>query len=160
MIDAHQIAKNLWQGSIPAPGKGLKRAGFSLVVFCAQEYQPLAWLYSGVDVLYMPLHDDYKHFPHRDDVRAAMQTAADVADAVDGGEKVLVTCVAGRNRSGLVTALALCDLFGVSGQEALEIVQSRRRHATGGALENPQFQKLLRRVPAQSRATSEQQARL
>jgi len=160
VIDAHQIASKLWQGSVPTPGNALKKAGFSLVVFCAHEYQPLAWLYSGVDVLYAPMHDNYKLPLHRDDVKAAMRAAASVADAAYGGEKVLVTCMAGRNRSGLVNALALCELFGVSGQEAMEIVQARRRHATGGALENPQFQKLLRRVPASGHAAREQDARL
>ncbi len=53
----------------------------------------------------------------------------DVVTAVREGDRVLVACAGGRNRSGLVVALAARDILGCSGAEALQLVQSRRENA-------------------------------
>jgi protein-tyrosine phosphatase len=53
----------------------------------------------------------------------------DVVTAVRDGKRVLVACAGGRNRSGLVVALAVRDLLPCSGTEAMELVQSRRESA-------------------------------
>jgi protein-tyrosine phosphatase len=53
----------------------------------------------------------------------------DVVTAVREGRRVLVACAGGRNRSGLVVALAVRDILGCSGAEAMQLVQSRRESA-------------------------------
>jgi len=53
----------------------------------------------------------------------------DVVNAVREGKRVLVACAGGRNRSGLVVALAVHQLLGCSGAQALHLVQSRRENA-------------------------------
>ena len=61
-----------------------------------------------------------------------------VADAMKEGRFVLVTCAAGKNRSGLIAGLALRKL-GVDGKEAVKAIQKNRP----GALSNPRFRKLV-----------------
>jgi Dual specificity phosphatase, catalytic domain len=58
-----------------------------------------------------------------------------VADEIDRGGCVLVHCWGGRNRSGLVSALALTRLQGITGAEAIHAVRAVRR----GALVNQFF---------------------
>ncbi len=53
----------------------------------------------------------------------------DVVAAVRAGRRVLVACAGGRNRSGLVIGLAVRELLGCSGAQALNWVQSRRENA-------------------------------
>lgn len=57
----------------------------------------------------------------------------DVVAAVRAGRRVLVACAGGRNRSGLVVGLAVRELLGCSGAEALNWVQSRREDALNNA---------------------------
>jgi protein-tyrosine phosphatase len=57
----------------------------------------------------------------------------DVVAAVRAGRRVLVACAGGRNRSGLVVGLAVRDLLGCSGAQALTWVQSRREDALNNA---------------------------
>ncbi len=57
----------------------------------------------------------------------------DVVAAVRAGRGVLVACAGGRNRSGLVVGLAVRELLGCSGAQALTWVQSRREDALNNA---------------------------
>ena len=75
------------------------------------------------------------------------QAAEIVARRVRSGERVLVTCAMGRNRSGLVSALALHFLTGISGAEAARLVKARRHNA----LTNRYFMAALFKVPAARR---------
>jgi protein-tyrosine phosphatase len=61
---------------------------------------------------------------------------------VSEGAQVLVTCRMGKNRSGLVSALALHLLTGQSGKACIQHIQSRRK----GALRNPGFNECLVRL--------------
>jgi hypothetical protein len=145
-MDAHCIASRLWQGSVPAPGYGPLREGFDVVVFCAEEYQPPPELYPGVKVILAPNDDNGLRPPTRRELQIARKASKLVAAHIMSGDKVLVTCMAGRNRSGLVTALALVRLYGVSGGDAMRIVRMRRLAATGEVLSNPHFAAILERV--------------
>jgi hypothetical protein len=53
----------------------------------------------------------------------------DVVVAVREGKRVLVACAGGRNRSGLIVALAVRELLCCSGAEAVQLVQSLRENA-------------------------------
>lgn len=55
------------------------------------------------------------------------------------GHKVLVHCNAGRNRSGLLSALIVRKYFKISGREALNYVRERRPEAVA----NPHFEEYL-----------------
>lgn len=66
----------------------------------------------------------------------AMWVVGDISD----GHRVLVHCHAGRNRSALVSALLVRQLFGMSGAQAIEYVRERRPNA----LANEHFCNYLR----------------
>lgn len=134
-IDAARLAERLWIGSAPATDKNLKSCGFDSVVLAAEEFQPRG-AFGGTRVLHAGFNDS------RMDTRTAdvaMEAAREVVRRWRGGERVLVTCMAGRNRSGLVSALSLMLLFGMTGKQALRRVQSQR----DGALTNPHFAEFL-----------------
>jgi hypothetical protein len=69
--------------------------------------------------------------------------AARMADDINAGGCVLSMCEAGRNRSGLMSALIVRKIFGMSGADALEYVQTQRPNA----LANEHFAEFLRELP-------------
>jgi protein-tyrosine phosphatase len=71
----------------------------------------------------------------------------EVVAAVRADRRVLVACAGGRNRSGLVAALAVRQLLGCSGAQALTWVQSRREDA----LNNATFARHLAGLPPNER---------
>ncbi|OII65428.1 protein phosphatase [Streptomyces sp. CC53] len=70
------------------------------------------------------------------EIDAVHDAAALTAAAVRAGRRTLVRCFAGYNRSGLVTARAVCELTGVSAPRAVELVRRRR---SPWALHNDRF---------------------
>ena len=128
----------LAQGSAPAPGV---RMPFDTVVLAAAEYQPEL---PGFEVLRIPLYDRFPPDPPPDAMtRAAVQeTARRIARRVRAGRRVLVTCRAGINRSGLVAGLALCEL-GVPGLQAATVIRMLRN-----GLHNPYFLRMVVRSSA------------
>ncbi len=145
-LDATRIAPHLYQGSFPHPLTDLKRAGFDVLVLCAREVQPPPGSYPGVSVGRCPLID-------RDctdeEWQMAQRTAREVAERVKRGQRVLVTCAAGRNRSGLVVALALHHLTPMSSSDIIKHIKTLRENA----LTNREFCKMLERLrPAREAA--------
>jgi hypothetical protein len=67
--------------------------------------------------------------------------ASDVVDAVQDGQSVLVRCYTGQNRSGLVVALAMAHLYGMTGDEAIERLRALRSPTV---LCNPTFEQYVR----------------
>jgi len=137
---AYVLDNVLAQGSRPPIG-GPLAPRFTTLVLCAQELleetpQGLPGAFPDVTVLKMPL-DDAK--PSSDEVRRSLVAAHNVASRVRHGERVLVTCNQGRNRSGLIVALTLMQL-GASANEAI----ARVKHARKNALTNPYFVQVLR----------------
>jgi hypothetical protein len=145
-IDATRIAPGLYQGSAPPHGSAVRECGFTTLVLCAQEIQPGSVDFPGVTVVHAPNSDDGTRITQAQ-WQTAIQAAEIVARRVRGGERVLVTCAAGRNRSGLVSALALHLLTGISGAEAARLVKAQRHNA----LTNRWFMSALFRVPAARR---------
>lgn len=139
-LDADEILPGLYQGSGPPPGDAVQRCGFDLLVLAAEEYQPA--MFFGVGVIRMSLQDANLTIGEWLD---ANLVAADVAKAVRAGKKVLVTCYAGINRSGLVTALAVHALTGWSGDQIVKHI----RQCRDGALSNEAFVKAIRRLVRQ-----------
>lgn len=137
-FDANRIARGLYQGARPPRGSVAARL-FDVIVFCAIEYQPSGKDYPGVKLIHCPLNDDGSPMTKDEWIRARC-AARDVAIAIMDGKRVLITCHAGINRSGLVSALALRILAGQPGEVCLEHV----RRARPGALRNEYFSAALR----------------
>jgi len=148
ILDAHEIVPNLWQGSIPPMGSGLAAAGFDYVVLCAREYQPPADAFRGVQVIHAPNDDDPRRPASREMLRTALEVAREVSVAMHRSRNCLVTCAAGMNRSGLVSALALHLAFDWAGLKCIQTVRERRGPAGDGyqPLSNPQFVAALQQL--------------
>lgn len=104
-LDANCVVGTLFQGSFPNPGPFVGQT-FDVLVLCAKELQPMAAAYPKVRVLYCPLDDSGKPMT-REEMRRTAKTAKLVRTALDLGQRCLVTCAMGLNRSGLVSALSL-----------------------------------------------------
>ena len=148
-IDAHCILPSqeahgsLWQGSRPPQGDTLASLGYDLVVLCAIDYQPPARKFIGVDVWHIPFEDDFHSHMPRPVLKSVFHAADKVRAHLLRGDKVLVTCWAGINRSGLVSAVSLHKLLGMSGSDAAHLIKFKRP----GALSNPLFNQMLGQLP-------------
>lgn len=109
---------------------------FNCLVLCAFERQPPNYVYPDVVVLRAPIDDSL--LTHAE-AKIASEVAKNVALRIRHGQKVLVTCAMGRNRSGLVSGLTLITL-GFSAEQAIR----RVRRARVNALSNPSFTAYLR----------------
>ena len=91
----------------------------------------------------------YTHYPITDgELKVGVGTqllviAALMAKEIAYGGCVLAMCEAGRNRSGLMSALIVRKILGMSGSDALEYVQARRPNA----LANEHFAQFLKELP-------------
>lgn len=132
----------LYQGSRPPGGDFLAQAGFHVLALCADDYQPPAELFPGVQVLHVPMVDEFWAPPSEEMLRSAASAAKQLALALAKGHKVLSTCYAGWNRSGLLSAMTLHLWLGWSGAQAITQVKAFRRRA----LNNPQFTRCLQRL--------------
>lgn len=140
MIDANRVVPRVWIGSKPPRGTELHDAGFRALCLCAEEIQPRGFEFPGVLVVHAPM-DDSLVTP---ELRDLAHEASDVLyRAWRRGDRVLVTCAQGRNRSGLVTALLARRIYGLSGREARLLVQQKRRNA----LTNGSFSRYLDSLP-------------
>ena len=100
--------------------------------------------FPGVEVIYAPNDDRSDTPPTKEQLLGALRAARVVTERVKASKRVLVTCMQGRSRSGLVSALSLY-LLGVKPSEAVNIIKNKRqRHA----LSNPRFVEALLRLPA------------
>jgi protein-tyrosine phosphatase len=150
MLDADEISPGLWQGSVPPRGRKLRKAGFDVVVLAAREWQLYDDVFEDIEVIRAPLDDKEVEPITRNDLRGALQAARQVAEAVAQGKKCLVTCAAGLNRSGLVTALTLHLLHGWSGARCAQQVRKMRTwpRPDYSPLSNEQFLAILGRLPS------------
>jgi protein-tyrosine phosphatase len=73
----------------------------------------------------------------------ANEAAKIVTRLVRDGKIVLVCCAQGRNRSGLITALAIHKLTGWDGKTCRRVIQERRKDA----LMNLDFSRFIDRIP-------------
>jgi protein-tyrosine phosphatase len=132
-----RVSANLWMGSAPDCGANV-REGWDVLVLCAMEHQLPSNCFRGVKVLHVPLDDG--RFVPANEILLARKAATVVARCLRDGQRILVTCYLGRNRSGLVCALALTRL-GASADTAIATVRAARGSE---ALSNPAFVQLIR----------------
>lgn len=147
---ADKIIGNIYQGPKPPTGEALKNAGVNVLVLCAkeivEEFRETGVTFPDVHVIYAPSNDDYYNPPQEEWKRDWIAAAKEISQRAKSGQKVLVTCYAGLNRSGVVSALAAHFLTGRDAQSCIDLVRMSRE----GALQNPMFVKWLRSycVPA------------
>lgn len=141
MIDATKLMEDLYVGSFPPQGHQVRRAGFDTLVLCADELQPRGRKYPGVSVIHAGFNDGGAS---ERDLTVAAEAGRRVAQRVSEGQRVLVTCAMGRNRSALVCALAIHLLTGRSGEDCGRYVRARRVDPEGQpALSNQLFRQML-----------------
>lgn len=134
-LDASNVAPRLWVGGRPPFERDLPE--FDMLVLCARELQPPDTAFHG-RVVRCPIPDDVLTNAELTRVIAASKAAA---EALAAGQRVLVTCQAGRNRSALVASLALARVTTMGAEELIKLMRDRR---TPSALSNAHFQQLLR----------------
>jgi hypothetical protein len=129
-LDADRLAPKLWIGSAPQWAEGsdlLHQLGFQTLVLCALEYQPPAHRFPYLRVIHAPFDD----VPELDTPATAVvqRTARQVMGEVTRGRRTLVTCFAGRTRSGLVCARVLMKMSGAPAHLVVDHVQRLRANA-------------------------------
>lgn len=134
-----KLSERLWMGSAPAVGCGVQRH-FDVLVMCAAEYQ-LPTAFPGTEVILAPMRDDGTPMVSLEGT-TAVRAAGMVARHVASGRRVLVTCMQGRNRSGLVCAIAMCRADGLTPDEAVERIRAARGPS---AMRNEWFNDFLAR---------------
>lgn len=117
-LEANRVAPKLWVGS--SPPLELAKEGFDLSVLCAVEDQTPR----DIETFHVPLIDVEKK-PDVEVLGMAFAAAVRINDARSAGQRVLVTCVAGVNRSAFVAALALVR-GGWTPEGAIEKIRERR----------------------------------
>lgn len=125
------------------PGGTKKVAPADALVLAAREFQPG----TGDLPVFRAFLDDrpFVGKKHRDQqVSGALRASRWTLAQLLRGKRVLVTCAAGLNRSGLVVGLVLVGA-GVPGERAVKAVRAARGSQ---ALSNPSFEALLRSIPA------------
>lgn len=123
-IDAHEMAPNLWQGSVPPRGSQLADEGFNVLVLCAIEYQPESEDFENVRIIRAPFND-CESLSLKDNFIIA-NAVNEIAKLLLQGNKILVTCFAGLNRSGLITAMVMNKALNIPGKECIRTIQSKR----------------------------------
>lgn len=144
--DVSLVAPNLFVGSRPPPGR---YRWLGVLALCAQEYQPPSFAFPGVAVLHVPLDDDPRRPMYDVEVALAMSNARTIARYLQTGQRVLVTCALGLNRSALVAGLAMQRAFGMSSDEVIDQIRTARSES---ALGNKNFTRLLRACDADASA--------
>lgn len=133
---------SLWLGSADEVASGTP---YDVIVLCADEFQPPAHIIAGpsTQVIHAPNDDSEKPLT-RAQACIALAASRAVARAFREGKKVLVSCMQGRNRSGLVMALTLHRLYGMAGERCRGYIRAKRPHA----LTNESFNAFLDAIKA------------
>ena len=142
-MNASKILPGLFQGGQPESARAVTEAGFEWLILCAREVQPPSAALGTLQRVRCPLDDTLEPISDTD-WRMVWQTAHHVAHRVEEHEACLVTCAQGRNRSGLVTGVALHLLTGWDGERVVQHIQKRRDNA----LTNSRFADTLRQLRA------------
>lgn len=130
---------SIYQGSMPSVGKVVAECGFDVLVLAADENQDLNGEYEDIEVIAAP-GEDIRGWPVDPEHTKIWEDASHiVADRVRAGKRVLITCMAGLNRSGMVTALTMHKLTGWDAEKIIWWIQGRR----SAALFNKDFQRHL-----------------
>lgn len=140
LVDADLVMPGLFMGAKPMPAYYPRLGSIAL---CAREYQPSAIYFPSVTVLHVPLDDDSTRDLKKEELRTVLRAVSTLASLLTSGKTVLVTCAAGLNRSGLVTALTMHRAYGVKADAIIRRIRSARGP---WALSNPKFVELVKKI--------------
>lgn len=120
----------------------LKKKEIHRVIFAAVECPPLSH-HSGAHLLHVPLDDKQKMSvkEYVFTVTAAMSIASQLAIDILKGRKVITSCNAGLNRSGLLSAMTLKTITDLSDDDIVSLIRQKRHQA---ALCNSTFESMLK----------------
>jgi len=115
----------------------LRKYPFDTIILAAKEFQPDK-AFPEVDKILVPLTDSAKLSNKQlaATLRAAEQISDYAANKIEQGCHILSTCMAGWNRSGLISGLIIHKLTDASGSD---IVNHIRNNRSAFALSNPLF---------------------
>lgn len=148
-LEASNIANKLWVGSMPPFDRDLPE--IDTLVLCAHELQPEQLAFTR-QLIRVRLPDSALT---TEQLRQALLAGRAVAQALTAGRRVLVTCLAGLNRSALVAGLGLGLVTRMTPDEIIaRIRKGRGEHA----LSNPHFRDYLTRFVV-TRAPADPSAR-
>jgi protein-tyrosine phosphatase len=106
---------------------------------CAKEYQPPAEAFPGSRVIHAPFDDTMA--PSDDELETAIGAALQVVRELRAGNRVLVTCRAGQNRSAFVAGLAMKRHWKLPPDKIITAIRAARH----SALNNYTFEILIKR---------------
>jgi protein-tyrosine phosphatase len=135
-LDANKVAPKLYVGSAPDPGR---YEAFQVIVLCAKEYQPPAEAFPSSRVIHAPFDDTMA--PSDDELEIAIGAALQVVRELRAGNRVLVTCRAGQNRSAFVAGLAMKRRWKLPPDKIITAIRAARH----SALNNYTFEILIKR---------------
>jgi len=133
-----KLTNNIWMGGAPSPFVRICDY-FDGLALCAHEYQPNC--FPDVSIIRAPIRDDGSPMIRQEQIDA-VKAAGKIIRLVNEDKRILVTCYAGMNRSGLVCAISLCkgpDKINV--ENAIELIRKARGEY---ALSNSDFVDFLR----------------
>lgn len=143
---AYRIGPKHWQSGFPRPFRDLSRHGVDVVVLASAEVQPDAEARKQIEeecpdlsVILCPLLDIEDRLYLESIKPRLVKVAKLVLQCLSADKRVLVTCSAGRNRSGLISGLVHMLRFGLTGAEAVARIKSARPDA----LTNDVFRRYL-----------------
>jgi len=140
--DVTHLIGDLWIGSMPHSPKGYEK--FRVIYFCADEHQPKDEEFPKHEIRRVGFTDGPLTTPM---LAVALEAADLVTRDLIEGNRTLVTCAMGRNRSAFVCALALHMLTAERGAETGRYVQEKRRDPLGvRALTNDSFRAYLEKL--------------
>jgi len=139
VLDVDHIYGTLWQGAAPPPGDSLATEGYHALVLAATENQNKD-AYTGVDVICAPGDDDEREWRFAKFLPVWQAAADEVVVRLGKKQNVVVTCMAGLNRSGIISAMVLQKLTNWPGDKIVKHIQSKRY----GALCNRTFAAYIR----------------
>lgn len=143
LIYTHDSGGKIYQGGKKDIRSAIEYSDLDAIVFAAYEFQPKIRA-SRIIPIYAPLDDNFDPSPEdaKYTIKTANEAAEKVAKLVRQGKKVLVSCQAGWNRSGIITALSIKKLTNYKGNEIITLIKLNRRFA----LSNPAFQTFIRKI--------------
>lgn len=138
-INADRVAPRLYIGAYESNTRALRAAGFTKVIRVAKELPHDYPLDDSSDVSAVFLEP-------------AMHAAAEARNAIVRGQRVLITCAMGINRSAFVAAVVMIKLYRMPPQQAIAQIRAARRVPASMryALSNRHFVgKLLQLTPGE-----------
>jgi protein-tyrosine phosphatase len=119
-----RVLGGLWIGSAPPIGWTVGQH-FDCLILSAMEYPPGPSCFPKVETLAVSMNDDGTPM-RKQEMAEAVRAAGKALAWLKAGKRVLVTCHAGLNRSGLICALVLCKGNGMTSERAVEAVRAAR----------------------------------